>query len=154
MIQKMLDDNPPCPVLLCDLWPHRCCSCELWTSFLTKLETRVFRQAGIQSASPETDTNRDFQVLETSWWDVLQKTQRLLCFCLDVLCSLIRADAAFGPILSSSLFIAQKTTVLEGREDVHNNQKLDGQMHKTSTQTQNQSQNDRKFQVLLTNEQT
>lgn len=57
MIQKMLDDNPPCPsapkAQSAVMWPHRCCSCELWTSFLTKLETRVFRQAGIQLAFPD-----------------------------------------------------------------------------------------------------
>lgn len=57
MIQKMLDDNPPCPsapkAQSVVMWPHRCCSCELWTSFLTKLETRVFRQAGIQLAFPD-----------------------------------------------------------------------------------------------------
>lgn len=61
-----------------------------------------------------------------------QKTQRLLCVCLDGFCSLIRADATFAPILSSSLFIVQKTTIvslegfkpklLQDREEVHNNQ--------------------------------
>lgn len=93
-----------------------------------------------------------------------QKTQRLLCVCLDVLCSLIRADATFAPILSSSLFIVQKTTIVSLRASSPNyyrtvkrctttNNWLDS-CTKRAHRHWNQSQNDHKFQVLLTNEQT
>lgn len=151
MIQKMLDDNPPCPsapkAQSVVMWPHRCCSCELWTSFLTKLETRVFRQAGIQLASPETDTRRDFQEM------FAENSATALC----LFGRLLFPHQSWCNVCSNFIIV----TVYSSEDDYSESGGFQAQTITGPWRGAQQpitgwtdAQNDRKFQVLLTNEQT
>lgn len=157
MIQKMLDDNPPCPsapkAQSAVMWPHRCCSCELWTSFLTKLETRVFRQTGIQLAFPDQIHAETFRCWRGADEMFAENSATALC----LFGRLLFPHQSWCNVCSSFIIV----TVYSSEDDYSESGGFQAQTITGPWRGAQQpitgwtdAQNDRKFQVLLTNEQT